>query len=140
MFPSTTKRPKASTTEPADPCPSPPCNKMRRVVATLRLSRSSVAMRTKAGKALNSSASSMNSAVRKTPMARAIDTDRRTSRSIAGTGSTIIRMMPMIPSGTMTSALVPFLSVLTPSCYARAVPSAGGAYGPPVSSWRALIL
>ena len=49
-LPSTTKRPNASTTEPAEPCPSPPWSRMRRVVATLRLRRSSVAMSTNAGK------------------------------------------------------------------------------------------
>ena len=102
-LPSTTKRPKASTTEPAAPAPSAPCSRISRVVATFSDRRSSVATSTNAGNALNSRASSMKRAVRKTPTERAMLKESSRSSSAGGSGRTIISTMPMIPRGTSRS-------------------------------------
>ena len=86
-----------------------------------------MAMSTKAGKALNSSASSMKSAVRKTPTARATENESSTSRSGASTGRTIIRTIPMMPSGTTMSQQSEVRAgacALMAGRYARAGPTA----------------
>ena len=71
----------------------------------------------------------MKSAVRKTPIEIAIDSEIIMSSSQGGSGSTIMRMMPMMAIGTTTShlrgveALTAF--VLTPGVNARHVPGRG---------------
>src|SRR5262245_20688490 len=79
---------------------------MSRVVATLTLSRSRVATSTTAGKALNCSACSMKSPIKKTPIDVAMLTARSVSMRMGGIGNTIIRTMPMIASGTTMSIVL----------------------------------
>ncbi len=102
-FPLITKLPNAWMTWPAASVPSCPRDKMRRVEARLRASRSMVAIRRTVGKAENSSGAWMNSAVIRISTEKVIEMASAKSRSSDGSGRMRTTRMAITPTASPMS-------------------------------------
>ncbi len=103
-LPPTAKRPKVSMRWPAAPGPSPPCRRMRRVVATLSARRKRVVMRSREGKTEKSSARVRPSAVRSMSSESPTENASRTSSPAAGTGTMRMTTMARTAPASTSSA------------------------------------
>ena len=130
-LPAMTNWPNASMTWPAALVPAWPFDRMRRVEARLRASRSMVAISSTVGKIVNSSGAEMNSDTIRIRTDRMIEAARKRSSRNAGSGT--IRIVRIVKTP-MASAISPRFIISTAPAMPELPLAAGAAPSPAVTS------